>query len=117
MNEDLRELDLQLADALDENKALTAEFQCYRNEMREEVVSLEKERDALLAENEKLSDLWSLIKAERDALKAAAQAALDALKQILPMAEESLTRPNLSVEILDANAAITLLRVALGEKQ
>ena len=34
MNEDLRELDLQLADALDENKALTAEFQCYRNEMR-----------------------------------------------------------------------------------
>ena len=45
--------------------------------------------------------------AENRALKAAIQAALDALKQILPMAEESLTRPNLSVEILDAHAAIT----------
>ena len=53
-----------------EYNELKIEFQNYRNEMREEVVSLEKERDALLAENEKLSDLWSLIKAERDALKA-----------------------------------------------
>ena len=35
-----------------------------------EIDQLRAERDALLAENEKLSDLWSLIKAERDALKA-----------------------------------------------
>lgn len=36
--------------------------------------SLRAERDALIAENDKLSDLWSVMKAERDALQAHANA-------------------------------------------
>ena len=54
MNEQERALDLQLGDALAETESLKAE------------------RDALLAENEKLSDLWSLMKAERDEYQIAA---------------------------------------------
>ena len=90
MNGQERDLDFQLGDALAENRALKAE------------------RDALKAACDKFSEDEMLL-----TLKAAAQAALDALKLILPMAEESLTRPNLSVEILDAHAAITQLRAAL----
>ena len=74
MNEQERSLDLQLGDALAENRALRQEFQDYRNEMREEVTSLERERDSLceLMNCYNLggwTDSLALIK-ERDALKA-----------------------------------------------
>ena len=62
-----------------EYNELKIEFQNYRNEMREEVVSLEKERDALKAQWSAVSKILHDVSISQQLLIQAAQAGLDAL--------------------------------------
>jgi chromosome segregation ATPase len=61
------------------DQALTDLVRCEkgRDAIAKRAQALQDERDALLAENEKLSDMWSAMKAERDGLRKAAQMAVD----------------------------------------
>ena len=60
---------------------------------------LESERDEARLTVREAHDAGTRLTAQRDAL-------LEALKRVLPHAEDSMTRPELDIDLLDARAAI-----------
>tara|TARA_R110000868_G_scaffold121379_4_gene321992 strand:+ start:548 stop:1090 length:543 start_codon:yes stop_codon:yes gene_type:complete len=98
-----------------EYNELKIEFQNYRNEMREEVVSLEKERDALKAQWSAVSKTLHDVSIANQLLIQAAQAGLDALDKCRIVVDDE---GNKSKEVTPKviTKAIKQLQAALGDK-